>query len=334
NYAPVTGLLKRNGAVAGVSAEDKETGARFDCPGKAVINATGIFSDFLRRADEPSAKPAVTVSQGSHFVLPRAWLPGDAALMIPRTSDDRVLFAIPWHNHVIVGTTDDPVPEAEYEPRALPEERSFLLKHIERFLGARPRPADVLSVWSGQRPLVRDAEAKNTAVISREHTILVSKSRLLTIAGGKWTTYRKMAEDAVDRAALIAGLANAPSRTAELRLHGWTADTGPAGWERVYGADLGSIDKLVADDPSLKEPLHPDLPFRKVEAIWAARHEMARGVEDVLARRTRALFLNARASVGAAAETAHLLARELGRDIRWEDRQVSEFRTVAEGYIS
>jgi glycerol-3-phosphate dehydrogenase len=333
NDAPVSGLLKRNDLISGVRARDQETAIQFECLGKVVINATGIFSDFLRGIDEPMAKPVLTVSQGSHFVLPRSWLPGDAAIMIPRTSDGRVLFAIPWHNHVVVGTTDDPVPKPQYEPRVLPEERDFLLKHIERFLGARPKAKDVLSVWSGQRPLVREAEAKNTAVISREHTILVSPSRLLTIAGGKWTTYRTMAEDAVDRAGQIAGLASAPSHTAELRLHGWTEDALPSGWERVYGADLRDLGSLIAEHAELNEFLHPDLPFRKAEVIWAARYEMARTVEDVLARRTRALFLNARASIEAAAETAQLLAHELGRDVRWEERQASEFQALAKGYL-
>lgn len=333
NYAPVTGFLKQNGMVAGVAAQDQETGARFDCTAKVVINATGIFSDSLRRADAPEAKPAVTASQGSHFVLPRSWLPGDAAMMIPRTSDGRVLFAIPWHDRIVIGTTDDPVPQPEYEPRALPEERSFLLKHIDRFLGARPKPADVLSVWSGQRPLVRDAEAKNTAEISREHTILVSKSRLLTIAGGKWTTYRKMAEDAVDRAARLAGLPDAPSHTAELRLHGWTRDADPAGWERVYGADLERLNALAQKNPDLNEPLHPGLPFRKAEVIWAGRYEMARTVEDVLARRTRALFLDARASMEAAADAARLLASELRRDAGWQQSQIISFRALASGYL-
>lgn len=332
NYAPVTGLLRRNGIVGGVSGEDQESGVRFDCTAKVVINATGIFSDFLRRADDAQAKPVITVSQGTHFVLPRAWLPADAALMIPKTSDGRVLFAIPWHDRIVVGTTDDPVPKPQYEPRAMPGERRFLSTHIERFLGAKPGAADVLSVWSGQRPLVRDAEAKNTAALSREHTILISKSRLLTIAGGKWTTYRKMAEDAVDRAAQIAGIALAPSRTADLRLHGWTEKTA-SGWERVYGADLPELENLITESPEWGARLHPDLPFRKAEAVWAARYEMARTVEDVLARRTRALFLNARASIEAAKETARLLAPELGRDAEWQEQQVQQFRDVAQGYL-
>lgn len=334
NYARVTGLLKQHGKVTGVAAEDGETGARFECAARAVINATGIFSDDLRRMDEPQTKKIVTVSQGSHVVLPREFLPGDAALMIPRTSDGRVLFAIPWHDRLVVGTTDDPVPEANYEPRALLDERQFLVRHIERFLGRRPAPGEILSVWSGQRPLVGKADASSTAAISRDHTILISNSKLITVTGGKWTTYRKMAEDAIDRAGPLAGLAASASRTANLRLHGWIEKLErPDEWERVYGADLPLLNCLMKEDPALDQPLHPRLPFRQGEIAWAARYEMARCVEDVLARRTRALFLDARASIEAAPLTARVLSRELGRDAAWEQNQISAFRKVAEAYI-
>ena len=333
NYAPVTSLLTRKGKVAGVRAKDRESGAEFDCLAKVVINATGIFSDFLRRSDDPQAQPLIAVSQGSHLVLSRSWLPTDTALMIPRTSDGRVLFAIPWHDHVIVGTTDTPVPEAQYEPCPLAEERKFLLSHIERFLGNRPTAGEVLSVWSGQRPLVREAEAKSTAVISREHTILVSQSQLITIAGGKWTTYRKMAEDVIDRAALLAGLARARCRTADLRLHGWVEQPDATGWLQIYGSDLPKLQALIAEDPALGERLHPALPFCKAEVIWAARYEMARTLEDVLARRTRALFLNARASLEAAPQAVHLLARELNRDAAWEREQLDKFQALAANYF-
>jgi glycerol-3-phosphate dehydrogenase len=192
NYAPVTALLKQNDTVCGAVGEDSETGARFECRAKVVINATGIFSDDLRRMDEPASSKILAVSQGSHVVLPREFLPGNSALMIPRTSDGRVLFAIPWHDRVVVGTTDDPVPQADYEPRAIRDERSFLINHIERFLGRRPKSEEILSMWSGQRPLVKQSDASSTAAISRDHTVLISKSKLVTITGGKWTTYRKM----------------------------------------------------------------------------------------------------------------------------------------------
>jgi glycerol-3-phosphate dehydrogenase len=322
NYARVIGLLKNDGTVSGVIAEDRETGQRFDCPAKVVINATGIFSDELRQMDSPGANKILTVSQGSHLVLPREFLPGNSALMVPRTSDGRVLFAIPWHDRIVVGTTDDPVPKPVYEPTAMPEERAFLLEHVERYLGRRPAPGEILSMWSGQRPLVRQADAASTAAISRDHTLLVSPSKLITITGGKWTTYRKMAQDTIDH------IGGAPSRTADLRLHGWTeAATAGSPWQQVYGSDAALVRELP------QQLLHPSLPFSRGEVIWAARHEMARSVEDVLARRTRALFLDARASIEAAPIVARLLAEEFDRDSAWEQAQIDKFRSIARGYI-
>jgi glycerol-3-phosphate dehydrogenase len=331
NYAPVTGLLKQGDTICGVIAEDSETGERFECRAKVVINATGIFSDSLRSMDQPASSKILAVSQGSHLVLPREFLPGDAALMIPRTSDGRVLFAIPWHNRIVVGTTDDPVPQAEYEPRAMQDERRFLIDHVERFLGRRPAAAEILSMWSGQRPLVKQSDASSTAAISRDHTVLISKSKLVTITGGKWTTYRKMGEDVINRAAALVGLAQSPSKTADLRLHGWSEDAAAGGdWKQVYGSDLPLLSTI---NPALAEPLHPALPFQQAEVIWAVRYEMARTLEDVLARRTRALFLDARASIEAAPLAARLLAEELGHDDLWQHKQVAAFDAVAAQYV-
>ncbi len=335
NYAPVTRLLKRNGLVSGVIAEDSETGAQIECDAKIVINATGVFSDALRRMDDPQTPPIVRVSQGTHIVLARSFLPGESALMVPRTSDGRVLFAVPWHDRVIVGTTDDPVQRPEFEPMAMPAERQFLLDHTERFLGRKPEPHEILSVWSGQRPLLRGSEKLTTAALSRDHTILISSSNLVTITGGKWTTYRKMAEDVIDRAAPLGHLAVRPSRTTEMRLHGWSDQhelNAENEWERVYGADLPMLRGLAQEDAGLNDLLHPRLPFRRREVIWAVRHEMARCVEDVLARRTRALFLDAKASIEAAPDTAHLIAQELGRNAHWEQEQVIAYSRLAEQY--
>jgi glycerol-3-phosphate dehydrogenase len=317
NYAKVTGLLKRDGAVCGVVAEDTETGARFECAAKLVINATGIFSDELRQLDEPGVSKILAVSQGTHLVLPRHFLPGDRALMIPRTSDGRVLFAIPWHDRTVVGTTDDPVPNPVYEPRAMPDERRFLLEHIERYLGQRPKAAEIL----------------NTAAISRDHTILISPSKLLTVTGGKWTTYRRMAQDVIDRGAPLAGLKATESRTAGLRLHG-SQPSAPSGeWAQVYGSDLPLLTTVAGENVEFARPLHERLPFQRAEAAWAVRYEMARRVEDVLARRTRALFLDARASIEAAPVVARIMAAELGRDTAWEMQQVAEFNAIAEQYL-
>lgn len=334
NYARVTALLKRNGTVAGVIANEVETNTSFECKAKVVINATGIFSDTLRCMDDETVKPVVTVSQGTHLVLPHEFLPGNAAMMIPRTSDGRVLFAIPWHDRVVVGTTDDPVPEAAYDPRAMPAERKFLMEHIERFLGRRPKENEIRSMWSGQRPLVRQQDAASTAALSRDHTILISPSKLVTITGGKWTTYRKMAQDVIDRAAPLGGLLPGTSQTAELRLHGWAARAEAENdWEQVYGADLPLLHSLPEEDPELEEFLHPGLPFRKAEVVWAARHEMAQTVDDVLARRTRALFLDAEASMEAAPAVARLMAGELRRTEDWQQKQIESFRRLAKGYL-
>ncbi len=338
NYAKVTRLLKRNNAVCGVAAEDSETGASFECAAKVVINATGIFSDDLRRMDEPEAPKMLAVSQGSHVVLPQAFLSGDSALMVPRTSDGRVLFAIPWHDRVVVGTTDDPVPNPQYEPQARPDERQFLLEHIGRFLGRRPEPREILSVWSGQRPLVSKTNTSKTSAVSRDHTILISDSKLVTVTGGKWTTYRKMGEDVVNRAAALAGLPAVASRTATMRLHGAASQTSsseaavPRGWAQVYGDDLAPLTQLARENPELDQPLHDRLPFLRAEVAWSVRFEMARRVEDVLARRTRALFLDARAALEAAPVVARLMAAELGRDVEWKLREVTEFGTIARQY--
>ena len=333
NYAPVTGLLKRDGQVRGVLAKDAETGMSFEAAAKLVVNATGIFSDELRRMDEPAVPPMLTVSQGTHFVLPRRFLPGSAALMIPKTSDGRVLFAIPWHESVVVGTTDNPVSRPAYEPHALAEEQQFLAANVERFLGSRPARADVRSMWSGQRPLVRQPDKASTAAVSRDHTILIAGSRLVTITGGKWTTYRRMGQDVIDRTNRLAGLAASPSVTADMKLHGWVQKSETEGWSKVYGSDLPALDTLVEQDPALGELLHARLPFRKVEVVWAAEQEMARTVEDVLARRTRALFLDAAASAECAPETARLLAGALGRDDAWQQEQVRAFQRLSETYI-
>jgi glycerol-3-phosphate dehydrogenase len=334
NYAPVSGLLKSKGRICGVRVEGIEAGV--DIAGRVVINATGIFSDALRKVDDPAAPPIITPSQGTHFVLPRSFLLGDAALMVPRTADGRVLFAIPWHNRVLVGTTDDPVPQPEIEPRSTAQEREFLSKHIQRFLGRSPEPREILSVWSGQRPLVRNESASGTAAISRDHTILISDSHLVTVVGGKWTTYRKMAEDTIDRAAPLAGLPRMPSVTANLRLHGAPRfnrrEPANEHWQNIYGLDLPALEALISEEADLGELLHPAFPFRRAEVIWAVRHEMALQLEDVLARRTRALFLDARASIEAAPAAARLMARELGRDAAWEREQVIAYSKLAEQY--
>ncbi|MGC9222985.1 MAG: glycerol-3-phosphate dehydrogenase/oxidase [Terracidiphilus sp.] len=334
NYVEATGLIKRGGKIAGIRARDKEGGADFEIQAKAVVNATGVHVEQILGFDSSLHRPLVAVSQGTHFVLPRSFLPGNTALMIPKTADGRVLFAIPWHGALLVGTTDVPVESKSPEPRALPEEKAFLCEHIGRYMDHAPRQEEILSVFSGLRPLVRKGHAK-TSKLSRDHTILVSPTGLVTVTGGKWTTYRRMGQDTIDHAAEVAGLSKSPSRTLELKLHGWMPEptTSMSAWECGYGSDLPALKALAGEDASLDALLHPRLPFRLREVVWAARYEMARTVEDVLARRTRALLLDARAAMEAAPTVAGLLARELGRSDEWAAKDLANFLDTAKGYL-
>lgn len=332
NHCACTGLIKEGGKVVGVRVRDAESGEEFEARGRTVINATGVFVDELRKLDDAEAKPVLSVSQGIHLVLPREFLPGDAAMMVPKTEDGRVFFAVPWHGRVVAGTTDVPMPGPSEEPRALDEECDFVLAHAGKYLAKAPSAADVLSVFAGQRPLVRAAHARRTARLSRDHTILVGASGLVTITGGKWTTYRKMGEDVINHAETVAGLERRASVTLDLRIHGW-AERRDDDSLAVYGSDREGIRALETERPELAESLHPALPYRASEVIWQARHEMARTIEDVLSRRTRALLLNARASIEAAPKVARLLAAELGRDDAWCAAQVVAYEALARGYV-
>ena len=328
NHAPVTALHKNAaGKVDGVTVRDEETGQEYHVTAKVVINATGVFVDAVRRMDDPAVKAMLSPSQGVHVVVDRHFLPGDSALMVPRTDDGRVLFAVPWHDHVVIGTTDTPVPEASLEPRALPEEVEFILSTAALYLDPAPTRADVRSVYVGLRPLVRAAEGTDTKALSRDHVIRISDSGLITLTGGKWTTYRRMGEDTVNRAAVQAGLPERLSVTPALHLHGWTTDTLDQHW-RVYGSDAARIREL----DGAKVLLHPELPYTEAEVRWAARNEQARTVEDVLSRRLRALLLNAKASAEAASRVAAILAEELGKGEVWQATQVTEYQALAAGY--
>ena len=318
NYARVSALTRdAEGLVNGLTFVDEESGRSHTLVARCVINATGAFSDAVRRLDDPAAPPMIAPSQGVHLVLDRSFLPGDAAIMVPRTSDGRVMFAIPWLDHTLIGTTDTPISAIPLEPLATDQEIDFILDTAGQYLSRRPTRADVLSIFAGIRPLVRASEAANTAALSRDHTIHVSESGLLTIAGGKWTTYRRMAEDCVDHAVTLASLDERPCVTSTLKIHASTAD---------------EISTLIAAEPSLGRRLHPTLSITAAQVVWATRFEMARTIDDVLARRTRALFLNARAALAMAPEVARLMAVELNRDVLWEESQLVQFNALAAGY--
>jgi glycerol-3-phosphate dehydrogenase len=334
NYAPVSNLTHdTDGFVDGIVFTDLESGRQHTASARCVINATGAFSDAIRKIDDPESRPMIAPSQGVHVMLDGSFLSGDAAIMVPRTSDGRVMFAIPWHGHTLLGTTDTPIESVGLEPVALEEEIEFILETASRYLARHPRREDVLSVFAGIRPLVKSSEVTSTAALSREHTIEVSRSGLLTIAGGKWTTYRKMAEDCVDHAATLAKLDERPCVTRTLNIHGYHEHAQDFAELGFYGSDAVGIRELAAAAPELGRQLDPALPIQAAQVVWAVRHEMARTVDDVLSRRTRALFLNARAALAMAPTVARLMAAELGRDERWQNGQVAQFTRMAQGFL-
>jgi len=306
NYASASGLTKRGGNVRGVTVRDEETGESFDLPARVVINATGVFTDEIRKMDNADAQPIIRPSRGIHLVVDRRFMPGDAALLVPNTDDSRVLFIIPWHNRVLIGTTDTPVDRPVVEPTADAEEIDYLLVHAARYLSDAPARGDVLSVFAGLRPLVGADDARDTSAISREHVVRVSSSGLVTLSGGKWTTYRTMAEDAVDQAVLVGSLDPAPSRTADMPL----ACATPA--DNARGATI---------DPDEDTIEH------------AVTCEMARTTLDILARRTRSLLLDARVAAAAAPRVSRAVARLLGRDDGWRERDLDAVRSAVRSHL-
>ncbi|MCF8024212.1 MAG: glycerol-3-phosphate dehydrogenase/oxidase [Desulfobacteraceae bacterium] len=333
NYMKVVGLIKENQMTAGVLVRDMETGWEYEIRAKGVINATGVFTDRVLKMDDPEARQMILPSQGVHLVLDASFLPGDTAVMVPHTADGRVLFATPWHDKVIVGTTDTMVDDVLTEPRALDDEIEFLLSHAAKYLEKDPSESDVLSVFAGLRPLVSQGEGENTAAVSRDHTIYISRSGLVTVTGGKWTTYRKMAEDTIDNAAVVAHLKENQCVTKDLHIHGYHNHPEKFGELAIYGSDAAGINDLLFERPGLKEPIHPKLNIISAEAVWAVRNEMARTVEDFLARRTRALLLDARASMEAAPAVAKLMADELGYGKDWVHSQTEVYCDLAKGYL-
>ena len=347
NYAPAAAFRRdASGFIDGVDTVDRETGEQFQANARVVVNAAGIFADEVRRLAESDARPMLAPSQGVHLVFDRSFLRGDTAIMVPHTSDGRVLFAIPWLGHTLVGTTDTPIDEPSYEPAPFEQEIEFILDTAALYLSRPPRRSDILSAFVGIRPLVKAAgsDATRTSALSRDHSIHIEASGLLTIVGGKWTTYRHMAEDAVNHAITLGHLDEAPCITRNLHIHGYLAPEKTAGEPEcpyraddcdpllVYGSDAGSIRALIATNPALGAPLDAELPIIGAQIAWAARQEMARTLDDVLARRTRALLLNAAAAARMAPAAAALLARELGKSREWVEEQVATFLQLAAQY--
>jgi glycerol-3-phosphate dehydrogenase len=328
NYLRAEDFVYDGTRIAAVQAHDRETGRTCTIRARAVVNATGIFADTLRARDNPATPPLLTHSRGSHIVVAAAALGGPtAALLVPKTSDGRVLFAVPWHEHVVIGTTDSATDHAERNPVATDAEVAYILETINRYLARPLATRDVLATFAGLRPLV-NRRAVSTAKLSREHVIDVSPSGLVTITGGKWTTYRKMAEDVIDVAAQHAGLPSTPSPTRHLSLHGASDAVATSDALRVYGTDASAVVALGNADAALAAPLDPRLPYTGAMVVYAARAEMARTVDDVLARRTRALVLDVAAARASAPAVAKLLTHELGRDAAWQEEQLRTFHIL------
>ncbi|MBT0552063.1 glycerol-3-phosphate dehydrogenase/oxidase [Riemerella anatipestifer] len=338
NYARVIDLLKdEKGKISGVKMRDELSGEEYELSAKVVVNATGVFTNDILNMNNPKHKKFVVPSQGIHLVLDKSFLPSNDALMIPKTSDGRVLFAVPWHDKVVVGTTDTLIEEPSFEPKALEKEIEFVLETARRFLVKKPTREDVKSVFAGLRPLAApDKEGGSTKEVSRSHKVVVSETGLVTITGGKWTTYRKMAEDTIDEALKVhSGIEKKPCNTEHLSIHGNipAEKVDMSNHLYVYGSDIPHIQKLMNEDGRLSEKLHKDYPYTLAEVYWAVHQEMAQTVEDVLARRVRLLFLDARAAIDVAEKVAQFMAQELGKGQQWVDGQVREFVALAEGYL-
>jgi glycerol-3-phosphate dehydrogenase len=335
NYFPAFEIIKdKSGKVCGITAKDNVNGNTYSLEAKTVVNAAGVWVDDIMKMDHPESEKLVVPSQGVHLVLDKKFLPGPFALMIPKTDDGRVLFAVPWHEHVLVGTTDTPLDHALYEPVALEKEIDFILSTAGRYFKSAPGREDVLSVFAGLRPLAAPKNnSSDTKEISRSHKILVSQSGLITITGGKWTTYRKMAEDTVDKAISVSGLKFRPCVSKDFKISGYCIDMVDGDPYSVYGSRREEILQLIRENPKYGKKLHSDLSYTLAEVVWICRNEMVIKLEDVLARRLRVLFLNARAALELAPEIAAFMGAELG----WTDEKVkseiSDFKDVAKNYI-
>jgi len=337
NYASVEGLIKENKKISGVIVKDmlndaSSGSASYEAKARVVINATGVFTDAILKMDDAKAETLITMSQGIHIVLDREFLPSDTAILVPKTDDKRVLFAVPWHNKIIVGTTDTPVDHASAEPVALEEEVEFILHHIQKYLTKDPVRSDIRSVFAGLRPLVK-GQSKTTAALSRDHHITISDSELITITGGKWTTYRKMAEDVLEIAVHKGGFEETECKTKELRIHGFKKDTDFNAPLYYYGTDEDDIQLIIRNDKTLGEKIHPSLPFIKAEIIRAVQNEMCMTAEDALSRRTRALLLDAKAAIESAPLVAEIMAKEMQKDGEWVKNEINNFIAIAKNYL-
>lgn len=335
NYCPVKEIMHdEQGKVCGVMAQDSLSGKSYSVKARTVINAAGVFVDEVMQMDDSTMPKMVVPSQGTHIVIDKKFLQSDYAIMVPKTSDGRVLFAVPWHNRVVVGTTDIVSPIAQSEPKPMEQEIDFILSTASLYMNPAPTRKDILSVFAGQRPLAAPkSEGKSSKEVSRSHKVIVSAQDLITITGGKWTSYRRMAQDTIDRAIKMGKLPKRKCVTEALRIHGWRENPDLQDHLYVYGSDRDSIEQLQRSDAALAQTLSPNCAYTAAEVVWAVRSEMAQTVEDVLARRVRLLFVDAREAIVVAERVARIMAQEMSKDEGWVESQVAAFTAVAENYF-
>tara|TARA_A100001011_G_scaffold232974_1_gene241019 strand:+ start:14394 stop:15944 length:1551 start_codon:yes stop_codon:yes gene_type:complete len=331
NYIQVNGFIKNKGLITGVKALDTESGKNYKIKAKVVINATGVFSDNIIQMDQPDANPMIRPSQGVHLVLEKEFLDGPHAIMIPHTTDGRVLFAVPWHKYVVVGTTDTPINKTLEEPRPLNQEIDFILTNAGQYMTKKPKRKDVKSVFAGLRPLAANQGGETqTKEISRHHKVNVSTSGLISVLGGKWTTYRKMGEDAINTAAIVGGLREVKCRTKKLKLAGYDENIDFTDPLHAYGSDAKKITAMgkARDNTSLSNKFY----ISKNLILWSVQNEMAIHLEDVLARRIRCLFLDANETLEIAPQVAKIMAKALNKDKSWIKKELSKTNELIKNY--
>ena len=333
NYAGVTGFKKENGKISRVECRDRLSGELYSFNTKVVINATGVFSDAVMQLDDPEHLPMIAPSQGIHLVVDTRFFPGGNALIIPKTDDERVLFAVPWNGKILLGTTDTLMEHIDKEPRPLPEEISFIITHFNRYCNTQIAQKDVLSVFAGLRPLVIKGKKQSSSETSRDHTIVVAVSNLVTITGGKWTTYRKMAEDAVNNALFVGKLEKKECITESLMINELPLTMGKNDPLSIYGNKAQSIRQIMDEHLLMAEKIHPDYAYTIAELNWIIANEMPQKLEDILARRARLLFLDARAAMDCCELVAGYLQLALEKDEKWKLEQVREFKILAQQYL-
>ena len=326
NYLKWNSFIYENGQVSGIKVTDQISQCSYALKAKVVVNATGVFAEKIMRADEPKAELKIKPSQGVHLVLDKSFLKSENAIMVPNTSDGRVLFAVPWRDVVVVGTTDTEVNKISIEPKATDQEIDFILSNAEKYMTRKPKRSDVKSVFAGLRPLI-SRENKSSKSLSRKHTIYKSKKGVYHLLGGKWTTYRKMGKDVLDLIESKGQLKLEPSKTEELKIFGYKSNVAWSDPLHYYGSEKEHVMSMGSN-----KPLSPLLPLTEAQIIYAIRYEMALNVEDVLSRRTRCLLLNAKECISIAPKVARIMRSELNAEENWEEEQIQLFLALAKNY--